>query len=98
MCSAIESITIPKYVEEIGDSAFYGCHSLREVSFENGSRLKTIGALAFAQSGIESIKLPKSVKCVAHNVFMNTSVEKSMKPVVERLRDKEKQAIARVFR
>ena len=45
MC-ALESITLPASVEEIGEAAFQVNH-LREVVFASGSRLRTVGDYAF---------------------------------------------------
>lgn len=39
----VESIIFPASVKEIGAWAFYGCRSLREIVFKQGSQLKTIG-------------------------------------------------------
>ena len=45
-CSALTSITIPASVETIDGGAFYGCTSLKEVKFEEGSNLKILKAYA----------------------------------------------------
>ena len=42
-CTALTSIEIPANVETIGPSTFYACTSLKIVTFEKGSQLKTIG-------------------------------------------------------
>ena len=42
-CSKLSTIKIPANVETIEASAFKGCTSLATVTFENGSKLKTIG-------------------------------------------------------
>ena len=42
-CTALTSIEIPASVETIEAAAFKGCSSLATVTFEKGSRLKTIG-------------------------------------------------------
>ena len=33
-CTALETLTLPKSVNEIGDSAFYACGSLSEVNYD----------------------------------------------------------------
>ena len=43
----LQTITIPSTVESIGNSAFEGCVSLREVIFAQGSALMSIGNNAF---------------------------------------------------
>ena len=40
--SSLVSISIPASVEEIRGSAFFGCSSLKTVTFEKGSQLKTV--------------------------------------------------------
>ena len=42
-CKALTSIEIPASVETIEATAFYDCTSLKTVTFEKGSNLKTIG-------------------------------------------------------
>lgn len=42
-CTALTSIEIPASVETIEATAFYACTSLKIVTFEKGSQLKTIG-------------------------------------------------------
>ena len=41
--TGIEKITVPKNVAEIEEGAFYQCEELREVVFEEGSKLKEMG-------------------------------------------------------
>ncbi len=45
---SIEDVTIPASVETIGDHAFNMCSNLETVTFEEGSKLKSIGIEAFA--------------------------------------------------
>ena len=42
-CTALTSIEIPASVESIEECAFKGCSQLASVTFEKGSKLKTIG-------------------------------------------------------
>ena len=42
-----ERVFIPKSVTEIEESAFEDCENLREVVFEEGSKLKVVGREAF---------------------------------------------------
>ncbi len=69
--TAITSITIPASVKEIGASAFQNATKLKTVTItdeeENASKLTTIGASAFAGSGIESIIIPASVTAAGGN-------------------------------
>ena len=61
-CEALSTISIPASVEVIGERAFLGCTSLRTITFQPNSRLKTIGRLAFITCPIASIELPASVE------------------------------------
>jgi hypothetical protein len=45
---AMKLMRIPKSVEIIGDSCFFGCDFLAQVICEEGSKLKTIGKGAFS--------------------------------------------------
>lgn len=45
-CTSLSSITIPASVETIVEGAFYDCTSLKEVKFEEGSKLSEIGGRA----------------------------------------------------
>lgn len=67
----IKKITIPKSVIKIGDSAFVDCENLREVVFEEGSKLEEIGWNCFWNSGLEEITLPKALKDVCLCTFEN---------------------------
>ena len=54
----------------IGDRAFYGCKSLKEVTFSDNSPTATIGVEAFYGSGINtSLKLPKHISSIGHGAF-----------------------------
>lgn len=54
----------------IGDRAFYGCKSLKEVTFSDNSPTATIGVEAFYGSGINTkLNLPKHVSSVGHGAF-----------------------------
>ena len=74
--SGLESIVIPIGVETIETSAFHACSSLRTVTFEEGSQLKTIdgdfgdGTGAFSDcTSLTSIEIPASVKTVGLAAF-----------------------------
>ena len=56
----LEEITIPAEVEVLGTEAFYGCTELREVKFEDGSKLKEIKNRAFGGcTSLQSIGIPE---------------------------------------
>ena len=66
----MKRIAIPKGVEEIPNRAFDGCKSLREVVFEEGSRLKTIGNDAFYKChSLTAIRLPRRLKSAGESAF-----------------------------
>ncbi|MDD5948921.1 MAG: leucine-rich repeat domain-containing protein [Lachnospiraceae bacterium] len=46
-CSTMTSVNLPASVEIISPSAFYNCSSLSEITYEEGSKLTTIGDFAF---------------------------------------------------
>ncbi len=56
----IRSIAFPASLEEIDDTAFYGCKSLEEVTFSEG--LKRIGKDAFFNTSVKKFVLPSSLE------------------------------------
>ena len=68
--SKVKSVTIPKSVISIGYEAFYNCTALQSVTFENDSRLITIGSSAFyGCSSLKTITLPKGLTALPYNLF-----------------------------
>ncbi len=57
-------------LEIIGDSAFYECQSLREITLPE--QLKSIGASAFELSSLYSITIPANVESIGASVFKDT--------------------------
>lgn len=51
--SGIERLIIPNTVRTLENSAFIHCEKLREVVFESGSQLESIGNLCFGNCDIE---------------------------------------------
>ena len=73
--SPLTAVTIPGSIEILGDRAFGECESLKDVIFEENSRLKRVEDGAF--SGCESIislALPEGVEYIGYNAFYNTSM------------------------
>lgn len=61
------SVSVPKGVTELGDSAFESCTSLTSLELPEG--LLRIGANAFAEAGISSLTIPASVTEIRSSAF-----------------------------
>ena len=83
-CTALTSIEIPASVETIKATAFQGCSSLATVTFEKGSKLKTIGGSYYSYeayyygafsdcTALTSIEIPASVETIKAAAFMRCS-------------------------
>ena len=66
-------------MEEFGDSAFFYCKSLKNVSLPEG--LKVIGAYCFKQSGLLEINVPKTVKKIFKEAFNECTKLKKVSPL-----------------
>ncbi len=74
----IASIKMPDSVTAIGSHAFYSCRFLHGVTFS--SKIETIGASAFEDSGIRSdIVLPENVRAIGPRAFAMCSELYSIK-------------------
>lgn len=56
-------------MREICADAFYKCEKLREVIFEEGSKLEKIGQGCFCNAGIRRIVIPKGVEEIQEHTF-----------------------------
>jgi hypothetical protein len=65
----LKKITIPSSVELIGERGFFSCKSLREITFEAGSKLRRIGGRAFDNTGLWKIVIPSSVEVIGGRCF-----------------------------
>ena len=63
------AVKLPPSVENIGESAFWGCEKLADVNFIACTSLKTIGESAFCWTGLTSVTLPSSVSSLGGGVF-----------------------------
>ena len=69
--SGIENIIIPKNVSEIQARAFENCRNLKEVIFEKGNKLETVGEEVFRYcKSLAEIRLPEGLKSIGDDVFL----------------------------
>ena len=72
--TAIESVTVPETVRQIGDRAFSGCSNLKKVTLKDG--LTAIGEDAFAGcSRLEAIRLPSTLESIGRTAFTETGLK-----------------------
>ena len=68
----IEGVYIPNSVEIMGGYVFYNCFALKEVFFQEGSRLSELKPVTFGQCiSLEEIELPENLKKIQDHVFIN---------------------------
>jgi hypothetical protein len=65
----ISSLFIPKSVQIIGNNAFKNCKKLKEVTFEAGSQLASIGNNAFNGDALATISFPEGLKRIGQSSF-----------------------------
>lgn len=82
-CYKLNNITIGAQL--IGASAFYKCESLKIVKLNGG--ILTIGSMAFAETKIETISIPRSVKAVEVDCFYNCLLLKNISVYGDNLKD-----------
>ena len=69
-CVSLDTLNLPAYVTEIGARAFYGCISLKTVTFAEGSKLASIADGAFMKCrALEAIDLPGAVQTIGVGAF-----------------------------
>ena len=61
------ALRLPSGLRAIGDRAFYGDTSLRNIIIPDGTQ--SIGEEAFAKSSVELVTIPESVTTIAENAF-----------------------------
>ena len=69
----IISLKIPSTVEKIGNSAFYGCSNLENVTFSEN--LKIIGEEAFYNCKLKTLILPDSIEEIHRYSFYQNEIE-----------------------
>ncbi len=67
-CTALQSVTIPNTVTEIGQSAFRNCRNLETVTIPN-SVTKIGEAAFFVCKSLNTITIPESVKVIGDHAF-----------------------------
>ena len=70
----IEYIYIPNTITTLKFSAFENCTNLKEVIFEEGSQLTSIGVAAFKNTDLISITIPSSVEEISHSAFAHSNL------------------------
>merc|ERR1711998_357814 len=70
--SPFASIEIPAPVETIGAGAFHMCKDLTTLTFEAGSKLKSIFTAAFKSNDkLSGVEIPASVETIEKEAFYN---------------------------
>ena len=68
----IEGVYIPNSVEIMGGYVFYNCFDLKEVYFQEDSKLSELKPVTFGQCiSLEEIELPENLKKIQGHVFIN---------------------------
>lgn len=69
-CVALQSLTLPAYVTEIGKGAFFGCVALETLTFAQDSKLTSISDSAFMDcTALKGVEFPTSVKSIGTAAF-----------------------------
>ena len=72
--SKVKSINIPENILNLDDYTFTSCHSLKTVTFAEGSKLERIGDLAFSSCvALTSIEIPASVTYIGNSALSSGS-------------------------
>ena len=72
-CIKLENVTFSNNITKIGGYAFAGCKKIKEIKLP--SSVTTIEKMAFSQTSISSINLPKSLKLLGRDVFINSKLK-----------------------
>ena len=71
--SEIEAVQIPSKTKVIPQTSFYGCKKLKRVEIAEG--VEIIGKQSFACSGVENLRLPKSMKKIQSEAFKESAIK-----------------------
>ena len=66
-CKALAGVVLPEGIESINQEAFETCSNLTDIVIPNS--VKTIGALAFSNSGLASIKFGSGLESIGMRAF-----------------------------
>lgn len=82
-CTNLKCVTFGLNLEEIGEKAFYNCENLTSFALSSNATgsttletpvsLKTIGAWAFAYSGVKIVQFNGEITNIGENAFKNCS-------------------------
>lgn len=84
-CKSLDNIELSAL--NIGASAFYKCEALKLVKLNNS--ILTIGSMAFSETKIETISIPRSVKIIEVDCFYNCFKLKNISVYGNNLKDNE---------
>ena len=63
-CTSLTEISFPDSLQYFtGYGAFKGCKNMTQVFFSDSSKLENLGSGTFADTGIETFKIPRYCKC-----------------------------------
>ena len=68
-CTNLTSITLSTNLIHIGEFVFLSCTNLKSITLPDS--ITTIGNYAFADCGLRSINIPKNLKLINYNPFVN---------------------------
>ncbi|MBR2030425.1 MAG: leucine-rich repeat protein, partial [Clostridia bacterium] len=78
--TTITNVVIPSGVKTIGNSAFDQCYSLAEITFEEGSMLKSIGYCALRHTALTSFDVPSGVTSLGSDLFIGSQLKEIVIP------------------
>ena len=76
--AAMRQVSIPEGVSDIGEYAFYGCHSLMSVQIPGS--VERIGAYAFGECALYSVNLPEGLLSLGDRAFYSASLSALVLP------------------
>ncbi len=78
-CDFITKINIPESIDDISDTAFYGCHELQNINvLEDNLHYKSVAGVLFDKAGGTLIKYPMGRKDVQYIIKVNVKSIESL--------------------